>query len=447
MASIADQFLQYGALRAQQSQNLGENIGNTIDMAMKIKMQRDADLAKKLEEEKKKQEELRKAALEPAAILAKANQFGVESLTPEERATFQAEQQIQGAKVVYDQFGQPRSGYNPIQLGATMAPSGIASTPLMPQAVGPTTVAQMPILPPTPSGVLLPPPAEGAAPKTQADFDKFMSGGELPAQEPTGTAAIVKTAEQRLADMGITKPVKPERLDFATAKQYEAELASYNEAKKQAVESVFAERKEKPKMALSAEKSFSSLMSDFSNISSKVDRAIQQSNSFNTGAMAGSVPTEGGMRATGRGVFGSGFLTGGVNLNETLKTIEADSAFSALQNMRDNSPTGGALGGIAVKELELLGAAKQSLSQSQNEEQLDRNLQEYKRIRQNAVKNVAEAYNQEFGQYPKGYNPSMFVDTSSIPQGAIDKLKSNPQLRDAFDAKYGAGAASKALGK
>jgi hypothetical protein len=153
------------------------------------------------------------------------------------------------------------------------------------------------------------------------------------------------------------------------------------------------------------------------------------------------------MRATGRGFLGSGFLTGGVNLNETLKTIEADSAFSALQNMRDNSPTGGALGGIAVKELELLGAAKQSLSQSQNEDQLDRNLQEYKRIRQNAVKNVAEAYNQEFGQYPKGYNPSMFVDTSSIPQGAIDKLKSNPQLRDAFDAKYGAGAANKALGK
>lgn len=36
--------------------------------------------------------------------------------------------------------------------------------------------------------------------------------------------------------------------------------------------------------------------------------------------------------------------------------------------------------------------------------------------------------------------------TSGIPQGAIDKLRKNPSLRGAFDAKYGAGAAARALG-
>lgn len=34
----------------------------------------------------------------------------------------------------------------------------------------------------------------------------------------------------------------------------------------------------------------------------------------------------------------------------------------------------------------------------------------------------------------------------SIPQGAIDKLKANPAMRGAFDAKYGAGSAAKVLG-
>jgi hypothetical protein len=35
----------------------------------------------------------------------------------------------------------------------------------------------------------------------------------------------------------------------------------------------------------------------------------------------------------------------------------------------------------------------------------------------------------------------------NIPAGAIQKLKSNPALREAFDAKYGQGASAKILGK
>ena len=64
------------------------------------------------------------------------------------------------------------------------------------------------------------------------------------------------------------------------------------------------------------------------------------------------------------------------NLAEDLKTIEANLSFEELAAMREASKTGGALGAIAVRELDLLGAAVASLSTSQNDTQLRQNLNE-----------------------------------------------------------------------
>jgi hypothetical protein len=58
--------------------------------------------------------------------------------------------------------------------------------------------------------------------------------------------------------------------------------------------------------------------------------------------------------------------TQALGLRENLKTIVANMGFEELQDMRNNSPTGGALGAIAVQELEMLQKTRVSLEQAQS---------------------------------------------------------------------------------
>lgn len=66
--------------------------------------------------------------------------------------------------------------------------------------------------------------------------------------------------------------------------------------------------------------------------------------------------------------------TSAKNLKATLDTINALNAFGELQAMREASPTGGALGSVAVRELDLLAATIASMDQAQDAKTLKRNL-------------------------------------------------------------------------
>ena len=67
--------------------------------------------------------------------------------------------------------------------------------------------------------------------------------------------------------------------------------------------------------------------------------------------------------------------TPAANLSQLLAPIQANIGFDRLQRMRNESPTGGALGQVAVKELDFLQATQGSLSQLQSGPQLLENLQ------------------------------------------------------------------------
>ncbi len=93
-----------------------------------------------------------------------------------------------------------------------------------------------------------------------------------------------------------------------------------------------------------------------SNAIAAIDRALPQVNNWSAGAL--------GQMA--RGVGG----TPAFDLDQALEPVRAILSFETLAEMRRNSTTGGALGSIAVRELELLGNTVDSLNTAQSPERV-----------------------------------------------------------------------------
>ena len=132
-------------------------------------------------------------------------------------------------------------------------------------------------------------------------------------------------------------------------------------------------------------------------ISETIDRAKQQSNAFNTGPIAGRNP----------------FAT---NLENTLDTIQANIGFEELQRLRENSPTGGALGQVTERELAFLQSVLGSVRRSQSEKQLDANLENARQQIIASWDRVRRAYEQDFGQPYQGPGANLTAGGQSQAQ-------------------------------
>lgn len=89
------------------------------------------------------------------------------------------------------------------------------------------------------------------------------------------------------------------------------------------------------------------------------------------------------------------------NLAATIDQIVANIGFDRLQQMREMSPTGGALGNVTERELALLQSVVASLRQSQSRDQFLNNLGIVERQYQNSMANIQRAYQQDFGAGPQ----------------------------------------------
>ena len=109
----------------------------------------------------------------------------------------------------------------------------------------------------------------------------------------------------------------------------------------------------------------------------------------------------------------AGRITDFKNLKSDLETIKANLGFAELQAMRESSPTGGALGQIAVQELIALQSTVASLDQDQSPEQLTKRLGEIKQHYQNWKDAVNGASNSQ--PIIKVTNAS---DYANVPSGS-----------------------------
>jgi hypothetical protein len=101
-----------------------------------------------------------------------------------------------------------------------------------------------------------------------------------------------------------------------------------------------------------------------------------------------------------------------------IEQVEANIGFDRLQKMRDESPTGGALGQVSEMELTLLKSSLASLRQSQSREQFMYNLQRVKEHYQKATQAIdrqRQAYQggliQQGQQIGGGYTPDPTVQS------------------------------------
>lgn len=121
-------------------------------------------------------------------------------------------------------------------------------------------------------------------------------------------------------------------------------------------------------------------------VTSAIDKALGMVNGWTTG-VSGSVASH---------IPG----TAAKDLQRTLDAVRANIGFGELQQMRANSPTGGALGAVSERENTLLQSVLGSLEQDQSPAQLKENLLKAKAAIADSRERLRQAYEADFGTAP-----------------------------------------------
>ena len=117
-------------------------------------------------------------------------------------------------------------------------------------------------------------------------------------------------------------------------------------------------------------------------------------------------------------------------LQQRLLTINTNTAFDFLAEMRRNSKTGGAVGQLSDSEREAMSAIHGSLEQSNRKEDLIYNLRRLQEVRANAGERLVAAYNEDYKQVGVTFGADVAAPTIGEINGmGADDLKGVTELQ------------------
>lgn len=147
----------------------------------------------------------------------------------------------------------------------------------------------------------------------------------------------------------------------------------------------------------------------------------------------------------------SGLSTTARDANLLLSNVKSRNFVLGIQEMRNNSPTGGAVGNVAIPEMESISNIEAAMVPGQSRKQLEAQLNQVIKASDRAKKSLMDSIKRDYGDIEIPTAPSVVSvrppGAKPIPQAAIDLLREKPFLRQEFDNYYGAGSADSILGK
>lgn len=135
-----------------------------------------------------------------------------------------------------------------------------------------------------------------------------------------------------------------------------------------------------------------------------------------------------------------------------LDRVKQAISVNEISRMRSESKTGGAVGNMTEKEWPRFETAYGTLEQAQSYTQIVSELRKLKGLTSEISDSMINKYDSIYGngsEIKSLATKPILLDTSGIPNGAVDMLKKNPtpQMRKFFDQKYGRGMANQVLGQ